>query len=700
MKFISGNTFLKLVILHSLILCAIVARAGDPPAANHAIDSLMDVVKHHPNDSIGAKTYIALAGEVLYDNPAQAERYCTASLAMSTAIQWNSGIGEALGWLAYLMEQRGQIDSALIYYQQSLELTRVVHDRKGEAAVLNNIAAIYKDKGMISEALDLYQQSLAIKREVNDPKGTSATYNNIGLIYQNQGQIDEALKYYNLSLHLDDSVGNKSGVATSYLNISSVYRDQGQYDEAMNSVQQSLAISNELGDKYSEGYAHVLIGNIYMAQGSNQEALEQYRISYEIRKSIDDKQGMAYSLKYIGTIYEREDSLAQAKNCYTQSLSLFAGQEDQWGMAAMQYLIGHLYFLEGQLDSAKIMGNLSLQNARDLGYPANIRDAAGLLSDIFRKENNWEAALEMNDLFVRMRDSVQNNETRKIAMRNKFQAEFEKESALFKAQADARVKEQQLQRNAFIGGFILVLLLAGVLYNRYKIKTAANIELGKKNAIISNEKERSDKLLLNILPLYVANELKETGSAKAQNYDSVTVMFTDFKDFTKIAEQLTPEALVREINFCFSEFDRIIGHYKIEKVKTIGDAYMCAGGIPLGYTGHPSEVLNAALDIRDFMLKLKQQKEAQGENCFQIRIGIASGPVVAGVVGLKKFAYDIWGDTVNVAARMESNGEVGKVNISHSTYEMVHNEFACEYRGEIEAKNKGKIKMYFAERLN
>lgn len=665
--------------------------------SNRTIDSLTAVLKNHPADSIGTKTCIALAGEVLYTDPAAAERYCKESLRMATAIGFNEGKGEALGWLAYLLEQRGKVDSALMYNEQALELAKQTGGRVAEAAILNNIAAIYKDKGMIEEAIATHEESIRIKREVNDVKGLASSYNNLGLIYQHQGQIEEALLYYNMSLHIEDSVGNKEGQATSFLNIASVYKEQGDYPEARRYVDSSLAINIAIGDIYSQGYDHVLLGNIYREQGMPDKAQEEYRTSYDLRAQIDDAQGMAYCLKYIGAVYEKQDSILLAKTCYRQSLDLFNQQEDSWGIASMQYLLGHIFYLEGQIDSARYLGELSLKNAQELGYPANIRDAAQLLADVYRREKNWESALLMNDLYIRMRDSVLNDETKKIVMRNKFQSEYEKKSALLKAQSEAKVSEQRLQRNAFIGGFILVLLLAVVLYNRYKIKTAANMELGKKNEIISHEKERSDKLLLNILPLYVANELKETGAAKAMSHDSATVMFTDFKDFTKVAEKLTPEELVREINFCFSEFDRIIGNYRIEKVKTIGDAYMCAGGIPLGYTGHPSEVVKAALDIRNFMITLKAEKEMRGESCFQIRIGIATGPVVAGVVGLKKFAYDIWGDTVNVAARMEQSGEAGKVNISETTYQMVKDAFTCEYRGEIEAKNKGKIRMYFAE---
>ncbi|MBK9107083.1 MAG: hypothetical protein IPM92_01545 [Saprospiraceae bacterium] len=211
------------------------------------------------------------------------------------------------------------------------------------------------------------------------------------------------------------------------------------------------------------------------------------------------------------------------------------------------------------------------------------------------------------------------------------------------------------------------------------------------------EKKKTDELLLNILPEETAEELKQTGIAKAKRYDSVTVMFTDFQNFTKTSEQLAPEELVQEINRYYIVFDNIISKYNIEKIKTIGDSYMCVGGLPAANESHACDIVLAALDFQKFMEKNKRELSALGLRYFELRIGIHTGPVVAGIVGIKKFAYDIWGDTVNIASRMESSGEIGKVNISGATYELVKDQFSCFYRGKIEAKHKGQIDMYFVE---
>lgn len=211
---------------------------------------------------------------------------------------------------------------------------------------------------------------------------------------------------------------------------------------------------------------------------------------------------------------------------------------------------------------------------------------------------------------------------------------------------------------------------------------------------IVEEKKKSDDLLLNILPAEVAEELKENGTSKAKHFDHVTVIFTDFVDFTKTGSRLSPEELVNELDTCFKAFDRICAKYHIEKIKTIGDAYMAVCGLPTPVDNHATNTVKAALEIKEF---IAQRLESHPDTSFRIRIGIHSGDVVAGIVGIKKFAYDIWGDTVNTAARMESNSEPNRINISQHTYELVKDQFACTSRGQIEVKGKGAITMYFVE---
>jgi len=209
------------------------------------------------------------------------------------------------------------------------------------------------------------------------------------------------------------------------------------------------------------------------------------------------------------------------------------------------------------------------------------------------------------------------------------------------------------------------------------------------------EMDKTENLLANVLPKDTADELKLKGKVAKKKYKMATVLFSDIQGFTKIAEEMNPEKLIDELDTFFYHFDLVVEKYNIEKIKTIGDAYMCAGGIPDKNRTNPIEVVLAAIEMQEYMRKLKKEAKSRGQNFWDIRIGVHTGPIIAGVVGQKKLSYDIWGDTVNTASRMESSGEAGRVNISGSTYEFVKEFFNCEYRGKMPVKYKGEIDMYF-----
>ena len=303
----------------------------------------------------------------------------------------------------------------------------------------------------------------------------------------------------------------------------------------------------------------------------------------------------------------------------------------------------------------------------------------------------------------------------------RFQMEFEtekKQAQINLLTMDKELQQINLQQQRYkiygltAGTFFLFATLFFLLKN-IRLKTRINTELSVRNREINRQKEeiaaqRDDierqkgeieGLILNILPDEVAQELRKTGVATPQYYDNVSVLFTDFREFTSIAEGLSAQELVAELNECFIAFDDIIERFGLEKIKTIGDAYMCAAGIPTPSEDHAIKAVSAALAIQQYISENNRRRKERGAVLWELRIGIHSGPIVAGVVGRKKFAYDIWGNTVNVAARLETSGEVDRVNISAATYHLVKHSFKCKYRGKIQAKNMGEVEMYFVEKL-
>ena len=248
--------------------------------------------------------------------------------------------------------------------------------------------------------------------------------------------------------------------------------------------------------------------------------------------------------------------------------------------------------------------------------------------------------------------------------------------------------------------FITFLFSLGfVFFLLFKIRKNNKANINRQRAL-DEERRRSDELLLNILPAEIAEELKQYGAVKAKNYERVSILFSDFKNFSGLTKLFSPSELVAEIDYVFKAFDHILSQYSsIEKIKTIGDAYMAASGLNYRPDNSEIDIIRAASEMTLFMQEYEENRKQKGQPFFELRIGIHTGPVIAGVVGVNKFAFDLWGDTVNIAARMEGAGEVGKINISRSTYDFIKNEkkFQFENRGEAEVKNIGKVGMYFVE---
>lgn len=361
--------------------------------------------------------------------------------------------------------------------------------------------------------------------------------------------------------------------------------------------------------------------------------------------------------------------------------------------------IGSVYLFEGDLKKAILWNEKGNEIAKETG---DIKDRIGrntTLYEAYKKLGKGDIALSYLEKNAALKDTL-----KKEANLNQLQKmEFDKE---WKADSLKQVKrdleaEQMLQdevnkknnsRVLMVVSAILLLLLSFVLYKRLK-------NTRKSKAELLEEKELSENLLLNILPVEIADELKRTGKTEARNFDLVSILFTDFVGFTELSSRLSPEKLVEEINVCFEEFDRIISKHGVEKIKTIGDAYMAAGGLPVSSTDSVKNTVIAAIEMQKFISKRKAQNDELGIPAFEMRLGIHTGPIVAGIVGIKKFQYDVWGDTVNTASRIESNGMSGKVNISQATFEIIKEnpEFIFENRGMILAKGKGEIEMYFVE---
>ncbi len=525
-------------------------------------------------------------------------------------------------------------------------------------------------------------------------RANSLDYLFSGYLYKGQALFDKgnyklALENLNEAAQLASRGNNLNNLALIYSSMGTAYASLSNKTKALDYYNKSLDLFKSIPDSLHYAMTLQKKADYYLTQKLPDSALIFLKESGQIVTQIENDKMNGTNYGLIGVAYAQKGKPEFAEKYIEEATTLLTANNDYQGLATYLIYYSDIYFEKEEFDAAYEFAHEALVLAKKYGLKEQISDAYFKLSDIQKSKGNAEQALELYKNHIVYRDSLHNHLT--IQQISDTRSEFE--IAMKQREIDG-LNHQKANQKIIVTAIIIALLLTSLgafgLYHRFRF-------IQKTNLIIEKEMNRSDQLLSNILPLETAAELKECGKVKAKRFESVSVLFTDFKEFTIHSEHLSPEQLVNSVNYYFSKFDEIIGKYELEKIKTIGDSYMCAGGLPFPCSNHPSKVILAAFEIVDFM---EQSRNLSNKDLahFDVKIGINTGPVVAGVVGRKKFAYDIWGDTVNVASRMESNCETGKVNVSENTYNIIKESFEFEYRGEIKAKNKGKLKMYYAKR--
>jgi adenylate cyclase len=540
-------------------------------------------------------------------------------------------------------------------------------------------------------ALPYITEAVQLAEQLQDKPRMAAAYNSLGNYYRNISDYPKSLEAFFKSLKINEELGAKIQMARNTGNIGNVYRAAGDFRKAIEYFEKAFAINKELDRGIGMTNNLSDMGIVYSELGENEKAYDSFNKALKIAEEKDDREGVAIILGNRANLYRIENKLKEAIEDFKRSSAINEELGRIPGIATNLVNLGELYFLvasdsEGRhsellaslggkdkaLDKAVDFYQSAILHFNTLGSLDHLSTTYKGLSKIYSAKGDYRMALEMSNQYHLLKDSVFSVDNRVMfSNQSKERAELEK-----KQQEELTALSQTKRRNeAILFSVFIVLLLTFTFF-------------------VVKERRKSEKLLLNILPAKVADELKRKGSSAAKHFNNVTVLFTDFAGFTTAAERMTPQELVNELHVCFKSFDEIISKYKIEKIKTIGDAYLAVSGLPNSDDRHAENVVQAALEISRFM---GARYGKLGDKTFNIRIGIHSGSVVAGIVGVKKFAYDIWGDTVNTAARMEQNSEAGKINISETTFNLVNSKFNCIYRGEISAKNKGKLKMYFVE---
>jgi adenylate cyclase len=586
--------------------------------------------------------------------------YFDKSLRFYSSLGKSRKVGDCYSYKAVTYYYQGDYSNALLFFKKSNEEYKKTKYKKGISSILNNIGGVYYYLGNYLNALNYYKQAIVVQEELNDTKMTAATSQNIGGIYSQVEDYPNALKYFDKSYLIYKNSTDVKAISQNLNASGIVYIKLSNYPKAQKNLDQALVIADKINDKQLKIEVLSSLGELFFKQSNFERALDYYNLSLKYSIEIN-------SLQYISVT---EVALGKILN------KLEKNQE-----AITKCLKGY--------NTAEKIGAISVK-----------KDACDCLYKAYKSTKNDKLALHFYEKSIDFKDSLKSGETSNKMMNMEFQRQqlldsishVKKEHAV-EIKHKEEVQKKETQRNIIIISLCFIVIIALGLWNRLNYTRKSKIAL-------KIEKDISEELLLNILPEEIAQELKQKGFVSARDFNLVSILFSDFKSFTQTAEKMSPQNLVEEINTCFKAFDLITEKYNIEKIKTIGDSYMAAGGIPKPDKESLTNIVLAGLEMQDFMAKRKINNEANNNPAFEMRLGIHAGPIVAGIVGIKKFQYDVWGDTVNTASRIESNGIVGKVNISESLYELIkdENSFVFEYRGKVHAKGKGEIKMYFVEK--
>jgi adenylate cyclase len=535
------------------------------------------------------------------------------------------------------------------------------------------------------------EELITLSEQLDNPLYLHRGYLQKGNKKRKLGDLEEALAAYFKCAESAGRANYARGEASAYISIADVYGSSNNYENAMFYYRMAIAALRKSGDPEALGAALLNVGDEFRENKNYDSAFIYFKEAGQAFEKTDNENAKALILGNLGMVYAAKGEKDIAENNFNKAIQMLEKLEDYSPICTYLLSLSSIYFEKGDPEKAISFAQKSLNLAQQYGFKDEISDANLKLSELYEKTGNVDLSFKYYKNYIAFRDSVNNiDAVQKMA-------DLRYNYGISKKQVEVNLlnERQRNQRNVVIAtiiALVLILMLLAGLYQRYKFTRKAN-------TIIEAEKKRSDNLLLNILPEETAQELKLSGKVRAKKFDSVTVMFTDFQGFTQYATSLDPEILVETVDFYFSKFDAIMEKYGLEKIKTVGDSYMCAGGLPFPSGDHAYKMVQAALEIEQFIRDTKKDPTNKMIG-LDIRIGINTGPVVAGVVGTKKFAYDIWGDTVNIASRMESNSIPGKINISENTYELVKHAFDVEFRGDLHVKNRGIMKMYFVNPPN
>ena len=592
-----------------------------------------------------------------------------------------------IGICHYLMNDYRE---AITWFEKALATDNKTGILKNIATRYNNLGLAYKKLGLYDKASGYYKQALAIDIQQQDTTSIAKSYNNLGTIFDIWGRYDSAIHYYDKSLKLKESMKDSAGMAISLNNIGIVYKSWGKYNSATEYFEEALKIDRSLGKTQEIPKRLNNIGLTYNLRKEYDRALDIFTEALNMANELNNKDLIASIYTNMGSSYMNLKQYEDAIQYHELALEIYEESGNQANVATVLSYLAEIYTLKGNYNRAMNLLSRSTNISEEINMRNQSKKNYLAYSELYKAMGNFSEALNYYMKYVELKDTLYTEEIHKQITDFEIKYETEKkdnEITLLKQNReiqDLQIKKERILRNSLIGLTALLVVLAGVIsWSLYQKRL--------NNKVIASEKAKSDQLLQNILPASIAHDLKEKGKTEPRLYENVTICFTDMVEFTQLASMIKPKKLIEELNMIFTAFDDIVGRHHCERIKTIGDSYMAVCGLPDEDARHAENIIRAAVEMIHYL----EKKNLESDIEWRMRIGIHSGNVIAGVVGTKKYLYDVFGDTINTASRIESASEPMRINISENTFELVKDIFKTEPRGEIEVKGKGKISMFF-----
>lgn len=545
------------------------------------------------------------------------------------------------------LQKSSQNEEAKVFGLQLLNLLEIQNDEKVVGKIYTVLGDVFYSLSEFSTAIIYLEKALEVHKNLEFKDKFADNLKNIGVVYDRLSDYPKALEYYEKSIQIYSEIKNKLGVANNFTNLGIVYHRLFEYEKALKYHNESLLINQSIQNIEGIAVNFGNIGNVYIVLKKYTLALENLQKALHMQESSNYKMAVAGNLGNIGIVYLYLKQYEKALEYFFKALQINKEIGNLRGLAINLANISSVYNDQGKFTLALKTSKQSFSIAKKIEAKDLINTHFDLSYKVVEKQGKYKEALNFYKKSMLILDEIQSEVTKKNAIL------FDQKRIL-----EEDEKARQLKFVRF---------------------------------------QEQEKIFHKILPISIANRLIEGEQTIAESFDNICIFFSDLVGFTTLSSFISPTELVQGLNKIFTAFDRIGSKYGLERIKTIGDAYMAVCGVPTPIEDQSYRTTKFAIEIVDLLDTIELGDSFKG---LQIRIGLHSGNVVAGIIGETKFAYDVWGDAVNVASRMESHSEPGRIHISETFAKSIEHypEFKLIPRGEINIKGKGTMNTFWLEK--